>query len=93
LELLHPELALANVGDRFPTWEEILAIVVMDVLLIVWALYLFRRSVRRSRRGSPHKPNAVHVAPASAARRMPRGQRDDAETEGGSGRAEPPRVL
>jgi hypothetical protein len=93
LKLLHPELALANVGDRFPTWEEILAIVVMDVLLIVSALYLFRRSVRRSRRGSPLKPNASHVASASADGRMRRRQRDDAEKDGGSGRAEPPRVV
>jgi hypothetical protein len=93
LELLHPELALANVGDRFPTWEEILAIVVMDVLLIVWALYLFRRSVGRSRRGSPLKQHASHVAPASADGRMRRRQRDDVETDGGLGRAEPPQVA
>ncbi len=92
MELLHPELALANVGDRFPTWEEILAIVVMDVLLIVWALYLFRRSVRRSRRGSPLKPHACHVARASADGRLQACQGDDAETDGGPGRTEQPRL-
>jgi hypothetical protein len=91
LELLHPELALANVGDRFPTWEEILAIVVMDALLIVWARYLFRRSVRRSRRGSTLTPHTSHGAPTSGHGRMRRPRRD-AETDGGSGLAEPPRV-
>lgn len=46
------ELALANVGNKFPTWEEILAIVVLDGLLIVGTFFLFRRSLRRSRRSS-----------------------------------------
>ena len=37
----------------FPTLEEVLAIVAVDALLITWAFHLFRRGIRRSRRGSP----------------------------------------
>jgi hypothetical protein len=50
------ELGLANVGSRFPTWEEVLAIVLLDVLLIGGAFLLFARSLRRSRRVTTSKP-------------------------------------
>ncbi len=60
LERWHPELALANVGTRFPTWQEVLAIVVVDALLIVGTFFLFRRSIRRSR-----QPSRTAATPSS----------------------------
>lgn len=60
--MLHLPLALANVGNKFPTWEEILAIVALDALLIVGAFFMIRRSLRRSRgvsgseAGTPQRP-------------------------------------
>ena len=75
-------LALANVGNRFPTWEEILLIVALDVLLITGALLLFRRSLRRSRRDS---------AVSAAASKDPRGEGTEPPRRGPTGRDDPVR--
>jgi hypothetical protein len=77
--LLYVELALANVGNKFPTWEEILAIVALDVLLIVGAFFLIRRSIRKSRQVSrsaaAEEPSQRHPGRFGVTAR----ERDDAE--------------
>jgi hypothetical protein len=78
--LLHLGLALANVGNRFPTWEEILVIVVVDVLLITWAGFMIRRGLRRSRRAS-RKTSASQARPPVATRGMSEGRDDPAVSD------------
>ena len=49
---LRLEFATAIIGNKFPTWEEILVIAVVNLLLVIGAIYLFRRSIGPSSRGS-----------------------------------------